>query len=84
MGDSYLVYSEGTVARCPEYEISIYECSCNPSLNPKDGLRQFGFLPPNNGRKAKTIKLIKRLRMNPSDLKAYVGKIKKKTRMEIH
>ena len=33
----------------------------------------------NNGRKRKTVKLIKGLRMNPSGLKAYAGKLKKKT-----
>ena len=80
MGDSFFVYSERTGSRCPESDKSIDKCSCNPCSNPQDGLRQFRFLPPNKGRKAKIVKLIKGLRMNPSDLKAYVGKIMKKIR----
>ena len=80
MGGSFFVYSERTGSRCPESYKSIDKCSCNPSSNPKDGLRQIGFFPPNKGRKAKIVKLIKGLRKNLSDLKAYVGKIKKKIR----
>ena len=73
MGDYFFVYSERTGSRCPKSDKSIDKCSCNPSSNPKDGLRQFGFFPPNKGRKAKIVKLIKWLRINPNDLKAYVG-----------
>ena len=39
MGDSSLVYSTETGATCPECEKSIDQCSCNPSANPKDGLK---------------------------------------------
>ena len=79
MGDSSLVYSTETGATCPECEKSIDQCSCNPSANPKDGLKTVRVSSANNGRKGKTVTLIKELRMNPSELKAYAGKLKKKT-----
>ena len=63
----------------PECEKSIDQCSCNPSANPKDGLKTVRVSSANNGRKGKTVTLIKGLRMNPSELKAYAGKLKKKT-----
>ena len=79
MGYSSLVYSTETGATCPECEKSIEQCSCNPSANPKDGLKTVRVSSTNKGRKGKTVTLIKGLRMNPSELKAYAGKLKKKT-----
>ena len=63
MGDSSLVYSTETGATCPECEKSIDQCSCNPSANPKDGLKTVRVSSANNGRKGKTVTLIKGLRM---------------------
>ena len=79
MGDSSLLYSTDTGATCPECEKSIDQCSSNPSANPKDGLKTVRVSSYNKGRKGKTVTLVKGLRMNPSDLKAYAGKLKKKT-----
>ena len=79
MGDSSLVYSTESGTTCPECEKSIVECSCNPSANARDGLKTVRVSSTNKGRKGKTVTLIERLRMNPSDLKAYAGKLKKKT-----
>ena len=58
---------------------SIDECSFNPSANARDGLKTVRVSSTNKGRKGKTVTLIEGLRMNPSDLKAYAGKLKKKT-----
>ena len=79
MGDSSLVYSSETGATCPKCEKSTDECSCNPSANPRDGLKAVRVSSTRIGRKGKTVTLIKGLKMNPSDLKAYAGKLKKKT-----
>ena len=79
MNDSYLVYSTESGATCPECEKSLDECSCNPSANPKDVPKTVRVSSTNKGRKGKTVTLIKGLRMNPSELKAYAGKLKKKT-----
>ena len=64
---------------CPECEQPLDACSCNPSANPKDGLKTVRVSLSNKGRKGKSVTLIKGLRMNPSELKAYAGKLKKKT-----
>ena len=79
MSDSSLVYSTESGTTCPECEKSIDECSCNPSANARDGLKTVRVSSTNKGRKGKTVTLIEGLRMNPSDLKAYAGKLKKKT-----
>ena len=79
MGDSSLVYSTETGATCPECEKSIDQCSCNPSRNPEDGSKTVRVSSTNKGRKGKIVTIIKGLRMNPSELKAYAGKLKKKT-----
>ena len=73
MGDSSLVYSTETGATCPKFEKSIDQCICNPSANPKDGSKAVRVSSTNKGRKGKTVTLIKELRMNPSELKAYTG-----------
>ena len=79
MSNSSLVYSTETGVICPEYEKSIDQCSCNPSRNPEDESKTVRVSSTNKGRKGKTVTLIKGLRMNPSELKAYAGKLKKKT-----
>ena len=79
MGVFSLVYSTETGATCPECEKSIDQCSCNPSRNPEDGSKTVRVSSTNKGRKGKTVTIIKGLRMNPSELKAYAGKLKKKT-----
>ena len=79
MSDSSLVYSTESGTTCSECEKSINECSCNPSANPKDGLKTVRVSSTNKGRKGKTVTLIKGLKMTPKDLKAYAGKLKKKT-----
>ena len=79
MSYSSLVYSTETGVTCPECEKSIDQCICNPSANPKDGSKTVRVSSTNKGRKGKTVTLIKGLRMNPSELKAYAGKLKKKT-----
>ena len=79
MSYSSLVYSTETGVTCPECEKSIDQCSCNPSRNPEDGSKTVRVSSTNKGRKGKTVTLIKGLRMNPSELKAYTGKLKKKT-----
>ena len=75
MGDSSLVYSTDTGATCPECEKSIDQCSCNPSANPKDGLKTVRVSSTNKGRKGKTVTLIKGLRMKTEYL--YVNKTPK-------
>ena len=79
MNDSSLVYSTESGAICPKCEKALDECSCNPSAKPKDGAKTVRVSKTNKGRKGKTVTLIKGLRMNPSDLKAYAGMLKKKT-----
>ena len=74
-----LVYSSESGRVCPECEQPLGACSCNPSSNPKDGLKTVRVSLTNKGRKGKSVTLIKGLRMNPSELKAYAGKLKKKT-----
>ena len=78
MSYSSLVYSTETGVTCPECEKSIDQCICNSSANPKDGSKTVRVSSTNKGRKGKTVTLIKGLRMNPSELKAYAGKLKKK------
>ena len=79
MSYSSLVYSTETGVTCAECEKSIDQCICNLSANPKDGSKTVRVSSTNKGRKGKTVTLIKGLRMNPSELKAYAGKLKKKT-----
>ena len=74
-----LVYSSESGSVCPECEQPLGACSCNPSANPKDGLKRVRVSLSSIGRKGKSVTLIKGLRMNPSELKAYAGKLKKKT-----
>ena len=74
-----LVYSSESGSACPECKQPLDACSCNPSANPKDGLNTVRVSLSNKGRKGKSVTLIKGLRMNPSELKAYAGKLKKKT-----
>jgi Translation initiation factor 1 (eIF-1/SUI1) and related proteins len=74
-----LVYSSKSGSICPECEKPLDACFCNPSANPKDGLNTVRLSLTSKGRKGKSVTLIKGLRMNPSELKAYAGKLKKKT-----
>ena len=74
-----LVYSSESGRVCPKCEQPTDACSCNPSANPKDGLKTVRVSLTSKGRKGKSVTLIKGLRMNPSELKAYAGKLKKKT-----
>ena len=74
-----LVYSSESGKVCSECEQLLSACSCNPSANPKDGLKTVRVSLTSKGRKGKSVTLIKGLRMNPSELKAYAGKLKKKT-----
>ena len=74
-----LVYSSESGRVCPECEQPLDACSCNPSANPKDGHKTVRVSLASKGRKGKSVTLIKGLRMNPSKLKAYAGKLKKKT-----
>ena len=74
-----LVYSSESGSVCPECEQPLDACSCNPSANPKDGHKTVRVSLTSKGRKGKSVTLIKGLRMNPSELKAYAGKLKKKT-----
>ena len=74
-----LVYSSESGRVCPECEQPLDACSCNPSANPKDGLKTVRVSLNSKGRKGKSVTLIKGLRINPSELKAYAGKLKKKT-----
>ena len=79
MNKASLVYSSESGRVCPECEKPLDACSCNPSANPKDGLKTVRVSLTSKGRKGKSVTLIKGLRMNPSELKAYAGKLKKKT-----
>ena len=74
-----LVYSYEAGSACPKCEQPLDACSCNPSANPKDGLKTVRVSLISKGRKGKSVTLIKGLRMNPIELKAYAGKLKKKT-----
>ncbi len=74
-----LVYSSESGRVCPECEQPLDACSCNLSANPKDGLKTVRVSLTSKGRKGKSVTLIKGLRMNPNELKAYAGKLKKKT-----
>ena len=74
-----LVYSSESGRVCPVCEQPLDACSCNPSANPNDGHKTVRVSLSSKGRKGKSVTLIKRLRMNPSELKAYAGKLKKKT-----
>ena len=74
-----LVYSSESGRVCPECEQPLDACSCNPSANPKDGHKTVRVSLTSKGRKGKSVTLIKGSRMNPSELKAYAGKLKKKT-----
>ena len=74
-----LVYSSESGRVCPECEQPLDACSCNHSANPKDGLKTVRVSLSSKGRKGKSVTLIKGLSMNPSELKAYAGKLKKKT-----
>ena len=73
-----LVYSSESGRVCPECEQPLDACSCNPSANPKDGHKTVKVSLTSKGRKGKSVTLIKGLRMNPIELKAYAGKLKKK------
>ena len=68
MDDSSLVYSTETGTTCPECEKTIDQCSCNPSANPKDGLKTVRVSSANNGRKVEAVTIIKRLRIKPKYL----------------
>ena len=68
MGDSSLVYSTETGATCPDCEKSIDQCSCNPSANPKDGLKIARISSTNKERKVEAVTIIKRLRIKPKYL----------------
>ena len=74
-----LVYSSESGSICPECEQPMDACSGNPSGNPKDGLKTVRVSFSSKGRKGKSDTLIKGLRMIPIELKAYAGKLKKKT-----
>ena len=75
-----LVYSSESGSVCPECEQPLDACSCNPSANPKDGLKTVRVsLLISKVRKGMSVTLIKGLRMNPTELKAYAGMLKKKT-----
>ena len=79
MGRATLNYSTESGSICQDCEKPKYECTCNPSAKPKDGINTVRISSTSKGRKGKTVTLIKGLRMNPSDLKAYAGMLKKKT-----
>ena len=79
MGRATLTYSTEFGSICQECERPKDECTCNPSANPKDGINTVRVSSTNKGRKGKTVTLIKGLRMKPSELKEYAGKLKKKT-----
>ena len=79
MGRAILTYSTEFGSICQDCEKPKDECTCNPSANPKDGINTVRVSSTNKGRKGKTVTLIKGLRMKPSELKEYAGKLKKKT-----
>ena len=79
MGRAKLTYLTEFGSVCQDCEKSKDQCTCNPSANPKDGVNTLIVSHTNIGRKGKTVTLIKRLRMNPSLLKTYAGKLKKRT-----
>ena len=60
-----LVYSSESGSVCPECEQPLGACSCNPSANPKDGLKTVRVSLSSKGRKGKSVTLIKGLRMKP-------------------
>ena len=79
MGRATLTYSTEFGSVCQDCEKPKDQCTCNPSANPKDGINTVRVSSTNKGRKGKTVTLVKGLRMNPSELKTYAGKLKKKT-----
>ena len=79
MKDSSLVYSTESGAICPACEKPHDECTCNPSAHSNDGPKTVRVSTLNKGRKGKTVTIIKGARLNPSELKAYAGGLKKKT-----
>ncbi len=79
MGRATLTYSTEFGSVCQDCEKPKDQCTCNPSANTKDGINTVRVSSTNKGRKGKTVTLVKGLRMNPSELKTYAGKLKKKT-----
>ena len=79
MGRATLTYSTEFGSICQDCEKPKDQCTCNPSANPKDGINTVRVSSTNKGRKGKTVTLIKGLRMKPSELKEYAGKLKKRT-----
>ena len=79
MKDSSLVYSTESGAICPACEKPHDGCTCNPSAHSNDGPKTVRLSTSNKGRKGKTVTIIKGMRLNPSELKTYVGRLKKKT-----
>ncbi len=79
MKDSSLVYSTESGAICPACEKPHDGCTCNPSAHSNDGPKTVRLSTSNKGRKGKTVTIIKGVRLNPSELKAYAGRLKKKT-----
>ena len=75
-----LVYSSESGRVFPECEQPLDACSCNFSANPKDGHKTVRVSLSNKGRKGKSVTLIKGLRMNPSELKAYCRQVEEKNR----
>ena len=66
-------------ANCLACEKPHDECTCNPSAHSNDGPKTVRLSISNKCRKGKTVTIIKGVRLNPSELKAYAGRIKKKT-----
>ena len=79
MGRTILNYSTEFGFICQDCEKPKDECTCNPSAYPRDGINTVIVFSTIKGRKGKTVTLIKGLRMKPSELKEYAGKLKKKT-----
>ena len=79
MKDSSLVYSTESGAICPACEKPHGGCTCNPSADSNDGPKTVRLSTSNKGRKGKTVTIIKGVKLNPSELKAYGGRLKKKT-----
>ena len=79
MGRATLTYSTEFGSICQDCEKPKDECTCNTSANPRDGINALRVSSTNKGRKGKTVTLVKGLRMIPSELKRYAGKLKKKT-----
>ena len=79
MTEENLVYSTEIGSICPKCNQLKDNCICNSSAHPYDNLKTVRVSQTNKGRKGKTVTLVKGMRMSLKDLKAFTGKLKKKT-----